>query len=317
MFEDDLKKAETLSLPLTLVILLLAFGALVAAGLPLLLGITAVIATMGITADQPVVAGDGEPLVGRRARRPRRRRRLLAVLHPPRARGAQAGRDPEAALAAAAATSGRAVLVSGFTVMAAMAGMYFTGDNGFASMATGTIVVVGVAMIGSLTVLPAMLSKLGDRVDKGRIPFLGKRAKRTESRMWTAMLDRVLRRPKVAAVLSAGVLVALTIPALGMHTASAGVDAIPKDNPVIKTFDRLTAAFPGEKAALAWSSRPTTSPSPRSPPRSSSSRRALGTKTAVDTTDVEISKDKTVAQVTIPIAGKGTDDAHDRARQGP
>ena len=87
----------------------------------------------------------------------------------------RAGRDPEAALAAAAATSGRAVLVSGFTVMAAMAGMYFTGDNGFASMATGTILVVGVAMIGSLTVLPAMLSKLGDRVDKGRIPFLGKR----------------------------------------------------------------------------------------------------------------------------------------------
>src|SRR5204863_2559701 len=83
----------------------------------------------------------------------------------------RAGRDPEAALAAAAATSGRAVLVSGFTVMAAMAGMYFTGDNGFASMATGTILVVGVAMVGSLTVLPALLSKLGDRVDKGRIPF--------------------------------------------------------------------------------------------------------------------------------------------------
>ena len=162
----------------------------------------------------------------------------------------RAGRDAEAALAAAAATSGRAVLISGFTVMAAMAGMYFTGDNGFASLATGTILVVGVAMVGSLTVLPAMLSKLGDRIDKGRIPFLGKRmAQRDESRVWTAVLDRVLRRPLLSAVVSGGMLVALALPTLGLHTASAGIDAIPKDTAVIKTFDRITAAFPGEKAA--------------------------------------------------------------------
>ena len=252
MFADDLHKAESLSLPLTLVILLLAFGALVAAGLPLLLGVTSVIATMGLVAGVSQLSPATQNLssvvvlVGLAVgvdyslfyiRREREERR--------------AGRDPEAALAAAAATSGRAVLVSGFTVMAAMAGMYFTGDNGFASMATGTILVVGVAMIGSLTVLPAMLSKLGDRVDKGRIPFIGKRlAKNSDSRVWSAILDRVLRRPKVAAVLSAGVLVALAIPALGMHTASAGVDAIPKDTPVIKTFNRLTAAFPGEKASV-------------------------------------------------------------------
>ena len=321
MFEDDLKKAETLSIPLTMVILLLAFGALVAAGLPLLLGITAVMATGGITAAisqfSPATENLGAVvvLVGLAVgvdyslfyiRREREERK--------------AGRDPEAALAAAAATSGRAVLVSGFTVMAAMAGMYFTGDNGFASMATGTIVVVGVAMLGSLTVLPAMLSKLGDRVDKGRIPFLGKRlAKRDESRMWTVVLNGVLRHPKVAATLSAGVLVALAIPALGMHTASAGVDAIPKDTPVIKTFDRLTAAFPGEKAALnvVVKADDVTKPEVASAIQQLQAR-ALGTKTAVDTTDVEISKDKTVAQVTIPIAGKGTDGAvHDRPRQGP
>src|SRR5215207_1270885 len=270
MFEDDLKKAETISLPITLVILLLAFGALV--GL--------------------AVGVDYSLFYIRREREERK-----------------AGRDPEAALAAAAATSGRAVLVSGFTVMAAMAGMYFTGDNGFASMATGTIVVVGVAMLGSLTVLPAMLSKLGDRVDKGRIPFLGKRAaKRTESRMWTAILDRVLRHPKVSVIVSAGILVALAIPALGMHTASAGIDAIPKDTAVIKTFDRLTAAFPGEKAALGVvvKADDVTKPEVASAIGQLEAR-AMGTKTAVDTTDVAISKDKTVANVTIPIGGKGTD----------
>jgi uncharacterized membrane protein YdfJ with MMPL/SSD domain len=312
MFEDDLKKAEMISLPITLIILLLAFGALVAAGLPLLLGVTAVIATMGITAGisqlSPVTENLSSVvvLVGLAVgvdyslfyiRREREERR--------------AGRDPEAALNAAAATSGRAVLVSGFTVMAAMAGMYFTGDNGFASMATGTIVVVGVAMVGSLTVLPALLSKLGDRVDKGRIPFLGKRAaQRTESRLWTAVLDRVLRRPAIAAALSAGVLVALAIPALGMHTASAGVDSIPKDNPVHQTYDRITAAFPGEKAAaeVVVKADDVTTPEVAGAIQQLEAR-AAGTKTAIDTTDVEISDDKTVAQVMIPIAGSGTDDA--------
>jgi uncharacterized membrane protein YdfJ with MMPL/SSD domain len=311
MFADDLKKAETLSLPVTMIILLLAFGALVAAGLPLLLGITAVIATMGIVAGVSQLSPTTENLssvvvlVGLAVgvdyslfyiRREREERK--------------AGRDPEAALAAAAATSGRAVLVSGFTVIAAMAGMYFTGDNGFASMATGTILVVGVAMLGSLTVLPAMLSKLGDRIDKGRLPFIGKRmAKRTESRMWTAILDRVLRHPKIAVAVSAGLLVALALPALGMHTASAGVDAIPKDTPVIKTFNRITAAFPGEKASatVAVKAADVTKPEVAGGIKLLEAQ-AAGTKVAIDSTDVDISKDKTVAQVNIPIAGKGTDE---------
>jgi uncharacterized membrane protein YdfJ with MMPL/SSD domain len=312
MFEDDLKKAETISLPITLVILLLAFGALVAAGLPLLLGLTAVMATMGLIAGVSQFSPASENmssvvvLVGLAVgvdyslfyiRREREERR--------------AGRDAESALAAAAATSGRAVLISGFTVMAAMAGMYFTGDNGFASMATGTILVVGVAMIGSLTVLPAMLSKVGDRIDKGRIPFLGKRmAQREESRVWSAILNRVLRRPLVAAVLSGGVLLALALPTLGMHTASAGIDAIPKDTPVIKTFDRITAAFPGEKAAatVVVKADDVTKPEVAGAIKLLEAK-AAGTKTAIDTTDVEIAPDKTSAQVTIPIAGKGTDDA--------
>src|SRR5215208_6592481 len=312
MFADDLKKAETLSLPITMMILLLAFGALVAAGLPLLLGITAVIATMGLVACVSQLSPSTENLssvvvlVGLAVgvdyslfyiRREREERR--------------AGRDAEAALAAAAATSGRAVLISGFTVMAAMAGMYFTGDNGFAAMATGTILVVGVAMVGSLTVLPAMLSKLGDRIDKGRIPFLGKRmAQRDESRVWTAILDRVLRRPLLSAVVSGGILLALALPTLGLHTASAGIDAIPKDTPVIKTFDRITAAFPGEKAAatVVVKADDVTKPEVASAIQLLEAK-AAGTKTAIDRTDVEIAKDKTSAQVTIPIAGKGTDDA--------
>jgi uncharacterized membrane protein YdfJ with MMPL/SSD domain len=310
MFSDDLHKAETISIPVTLAILLVAFGALVAAGLPLLLGLTAVGATMGLVSLVSQASPATENLssvvllVGLAVgvdyslfyiRREREERK--------------AGRDPEAALQAAAATSGRAVLVSGFTVMAAMAGMYFTGDNGFASMATGTILVVGVAMLGSVTVLPAMLSKLGDRIDKGRIPFLGKRmAKRDESRVWSAVLDRVLRRPLLAAVLSGGLLVALALPTLGLHTASAGSEAIPQNLPVKQTYDRITKAFPGVAASaqVVVKADDVTKPQVASAIRALQAR-AASTKIAIDPTSVDVSPDRTAATVAIPIAGEGTD----------
>ena len=111
------------------------------------------------------------------------------------------GASEDAALETAAATSGRAVLVSGITVAAAMAGMYFAGAATFDSFASGTILVVAIAVVGSLTVLPAVLAKLGDRVNKARVPFLTPpqdRVKR-ESRLWNAILNPVLRRPGIAA----------------------------------------------------------------------------------------------------------------------
>ena len=245
-FEGDLQKAETLSLPITLIILLLAFGALVAAGLPLLLGLTAVAGTMGIVGLisqlMPVSSSTSSVvlLVGLAVgvdyslfyiRREREERK--------------AGKSKEEALAAAAATSGRTVLISGLTVMTAMAGLYFAGDAEFTGLATGSIVVVAMAMIGSITVLPAMLSKLGDGIDRGRIPFLGKRMqRRTESRIWGAILRPVMRHPLISTVASAGVLIALAIPALGMHTAQSGLEQLP-DTPIMKTFERVQKAFPG------------------------------------------------------------------------
>jgi uncharacterized membrane protein YdfJ with MMPL/SSD domain len=110
-----------------------------------------------------------------------------------------AGHAPLEAIDIAAATSGRAVLVSGVTVMIAMAGMFLTGDATFMSFAMGTIIVVAAAMIGSLTVLPATMAALGTKVDRGRVPFLH-RLKRAdgESRFWNAILGRVLRRPKLS-----------------------------------------------------------------------------------------------------------------------
>ena len=191
-FEGDLKKAETLSLPITLLILLVAFGALVAAGLPLLLGLTAVMGTMGIVG----LLSQLSPMSQlHRQRHPARSASPSAwttrcSTSGASVRSARPGRARRRRCMIAAATSGRTVLVSGLTVIAAMAGLYFAGDPEFAGLATGSIAVVAMAMLGSLTVLPAMLSKLGDGIDRGRIPFLGKRMqRRTESRVWGAILQ--------------------------------------------------------------------------------------------------------------------------------
>ncbi len=244
-FNNMLKTAGLVAIPLTLVILLLVFGSAIAALIPLLLAITAVVATTALIAIPsqfiPVDEQIGEVilLIG------------LAVgidyslfyLRREREERA-AGRSEHAALEAAAATSGRAVLISGITVLIAMAGMFLSGDKSFMSFSIGTMMVVAVAMLGSLTVLPALLGKLGDRVEKGRVPFVHRlRSKDGESRFWGAILDRVLRRPVVSAVAAGAVLVALTIPAFALNTATTGVDdiSIPEIQPV-KTFED---AFPG------------------------------------------------------------------------
>ncbi len=218
---EDFQRAEMLSLPITLLILVVAFGALVAAGVPLLLALSAVAATLGLLGPISQIVPLDEAinsvvlLIG------------LAVgvdyslfyLRRERAER-HAGRSNEEALEIAAATSGRAVLVSGMTVAIAMAGMFLTGNATFMSFAIGTIVVVAVAVLGSLTVLPATLSKLGDRVEKGRIPLIGRIGRRdgSDSRVWSAILDRVLRRPAISAALAGAVLVTLAIPALHMDT---------------------------------------------------------------------------------------------------
>ena len=158
------------------------------------------------------------------------------------------GRSKLDALDMAAATSGRAVLISGMTVIIAMAGMFLTGNTTFMGMGLGTILVVAVAVLGSLTVLPAILAAFGDRINKGRIPLLRRRSEARDSRVWGWLVDRVMRRPVVAVVLAGGLLVALTIPALGMQTKLSGTEDLPKDLATIQTYHKVQAAFPSEAA---------------------------------------------------------------------
>jgi RND superfamily putative drug exporter len=250
MFDSQLKDAGTRSIPLTLIVLVIVFGSLIAAGVPLLLALTAVGATIGLSAlPSHIVPMDKDVgavilLVGLAVGVD------YALFYLKREREERAaGKGHRAALEAAAATSGRSVLISGVTVMIAMAGMFFSGDKTFMSFSVATMMVVGVAMIGSLTVLPALLSRLGDRVEKGRIPFLGRlRRQSGENRFWSKVLTPSLRHPVVSALVAAGLLVAMAIPVLHVHTAQSGFDALPKSAPTVETLDRLQNAFPGEDA---------------------------------------------------------------------
>jgi uncharacterized membrane protein YdfJ with MMPL/SSD domain len=309
-FEDDLGKAGVLSLPITLGILLIAFGALVAAGIPLLLALTAVFATLGLIAlpshilPMPMQASALVLLIG------------LAVgvdytmfyLRREREERA-AGRSERAALEAAAATSGRSVLVSGFTVIIAMAGMFLTGDKMFAAFAVATILVVAVAMLGSLTVLPALLSRLGDGVDRGRVPLVSRlRRDDGEGRIWGAVVERVMRRPLLWGGLAAGVLVLLALPAIQLKMVQPGVETFPKSLAVVKAYEHMQDSFPGNAFSANVVVRAPDVNGPQMQAAIDSLReQALASGRVHEPISVDVNPAGTVASITMPIEGKGTD----------
>lgn len=244
---SDFLRAELFSLPVTLAVLLIAFGAVAAAGVPVLLGIGAVATALGLTAfashritpvDQNTqslvlliglaVGVDYALFVIRRSREER-----------------ASGASVREAVTRAGATAGRAVLISGATVVVAMSGMLVAGGM-YTSLAIGAILVVAVAVAASATVLPAMLSVLGDKVEALRLPFSRRRAARRGSAdsAWGRLAGRVTRRPLVWTLGAGAVLVALALPALGMKTSLSGVEGLPQNLTVVDAYQRLTAAVP-------------------------------------------------------------------------
>ncbi len=315
--QSDFGKALVTSLPITLLILLIAFGALVAAGVPLLLALTAVFATIGLLGPISHLTGGVDSsinevvlLIGLAVgvdysmfylRREREER--------------EAGRSEEAALAAAAATSGRAVMVSGFTVIIAMAGMYLAGTPTFESFATGTILVVAVAVVGSLTVLPAILSWLGDRIEKGGVPIIKDQPWNAgESGIWSKILDPVLRHPVISVLLSAGLLVFLALPAFRLHTANESVESLPQDVSSIQTYNRIQDAFPGGgiPAVVVVSSDQGPTPQVRQGIAALAAR-AKASPLFQPPITLDTFPDRSVVQVNIPVAGNGTDSKSNQA----
>ena len=306
----DFQRAEYSSLPVTLAILIFAFGALMAAGILVLLAFSGVLATIGLgaLASHAVPAGDATKsvilLIGMAVGvdyslfylRREREERTRGLSH----------RD---ALLKAAGTSGHAVLISGLTVLIAMAGMLFTGNAVFTSIAVGAMLMVAVALIGSLSILPALLAKLGHRVDKGRIPFLGRRAGR-ESRVWGFVLERVLRRPVLSAVVSGGALLALAAPALTMHTQLPSFTDLPKSLPIVRTYESIQRAFPGAQtpAEVVIAAADVKAPQVQQA-IGELQRSALASGRMFKPISTEINPAGTAETVSIALAGTGDDDA--------
>ncbi len=316
VISDDFHRAEATSLPVTLVILLLAFGALVAAGVPLLLGFTAVLAALGLAdlfshllhVNSSItsvilliglaVGIDSSLFYLRRVRQERAR-----------------GRTPEEALQVAAATSGQAVLTSGLIVMVAMTGMFFMGSLVFTAFGIGTVTVVAVALVGSLTVLPAVLARLGDRVDRGQVPGLKRlRPKPGESRFWAAIVGVVLRRPVLWGGAAIALLVALAIPAFSLHTVEPGFQGLPRNLPIMKVYRNIQVEFPGGAVPETVMISASDVSSPKVTAGIAALKRAaLATGEMYQPISIEVSTSHQAARVSIPLAGNGTNAASIRA----
>jgi RND superfamily putative drug exporter len=299
---SGLSRAERLSLPITFAVLLVAFGAFVAAGLPVLLAFSAVLGSGGLAAvaSHLVHASDATSSV-----------MLLmgmavgvdySLFYLKREREERRAGHPHA-LDRAAATSGRAVLASGVTVLIAMAGMLLTGSKVFDSIGVGAMLVVFIAMVGSLTVLPALLGRLGDKVEKGKI-----RRPRAISRAWDALLRPVLRFPKAAALVSVGTLVVLALPALGLHTTLLGPGDLPRSIPIVQAYEKIQRAFPGAQTPAQVVLRTGDVNSPRTRSAIEQLKRlALTSGAAREPIETSVNRGHTAALIQIPLAGSGSD----------
>jgi putative drug exporter of the RND superfamily len=309
--KGDFHQAEYFSFPLTVLILLVVFGALVAAAVPVLLALTTVAGTFGLlrilghwvpvnSAASSIVlligvavAVDYSLFYLRREREER-----------------AAGRSAADAVRAAGRTSGHAILISGLTVMLCVVGLMLTGLDNMRGVSLGALLVVGVAVIGSVTVLPGLLSILGVRVDAGRLPWLGRRTAATESRAWAAIARTVVRRPVLCGGAGAALLVLLALPALGLHLQDAAVtNSLPRSVPAVDNAVRLNQAFPGSATpahVVIWSA----AGADVNTPELRTAIDALRTRVAGPVTVVPVDRQIVLR---VPLAGSGTDRASERA----
>jgi len=342
----DFQRAERLTVPITFLILLFAFGSFVAAGVPVLLAFTAVLASIGLAEAVSHLAHASDAtnsvilLMGMAVgvdyslfylKREREERR--------------AGRSEGEALQRAAATSGQAVLISGGTVLIAMAGMLLSGSKIFTSIGIGAMLVVFAAMVGSLTVLPALLGKLGDRVERGivavsaagglKIVRLASRrpawlvrlrdrqtylqrlkSDRPESRVWAWILAPVLRFPVASVALAVALLVVLALPARGIHTKLLSFTDLPRSLPIVKTYIAIQKEFPGAQspAQVVIAAPNVTSPRVQQA-IAALEQKALATGEMFQPMEQFVNPARTVVRVEVPLAGNGDDRASIHALQ--
>jgi putative drug exporter of the RND superfamily len=243
--ERDLREGELqFGLPAALVILLLVFGTIVAGVVPILMAIFSIVFALGLVAvlsqafDLSIfivnmLTGMGLALGIDYA--------LFVISRYREERSAR--REPSEAIGASGATASRAVLFSGSAFVVAMFGMLLVPSSIMRSLAAGAILVGITSVLAALTLLPAILGVLRDRVDRGRIPIVGRRST-GEGRIWRAIVRRVLRRPALSLGLAAGVLVLAALPVFRMEIGTAGIETLPDDLTAKQGFLAIQRDFP-------------------------------------------------------------------------
>jgi RND superfamily putative drug exporter len=242
---SDLEHSLVVTVPATFVILLIAFGAIAAAVVPLVLALTALLAAFGLLGLYSQIVDPVSPyatqlvvLIGLAVAvdfsrfmitRYRSERGLVAESLP--------------AIATASGTAGRAVFFSGLAVMISVAGLYALPDTLFHTMALGTLAVILVAVIGSLTFLPAVLALLGRRIDFGRIPWFG-RDRSEEQSPWGRLARAVMRRPILAAIGSTVLLLALAAPTTAIRFGTTDITAFPESIDGVAAIEQLREHWP-------------------------------------------------------------------------
>ena len=247
----DLEVAGLVSLPLTLVILLVVFGALLAAGVPVLLGLSAVAAASGLSALVSLLV----PSTGSTSAMILLMGMAVGVdyslFYVKRYREERARHhDHLDAVQIAAETSGHSVLVSGLAVIISMASLFIVGDVTFASLGAGSILVVAIAVLGSLTVLPALLAGLGRAMGRPRVPLVWRLAASTRPpRVWPALLRPALNHPGRTLAASVLLLLFIAAPALGMTLRDPDNASLPRSVTEVSTLNRMTEAFPDDRTS--------------------------------------------------------------------
>ncbi|MCR6487319.1 MMPL family transporter [Amycolatopsis sp. OK19-0408] len=304
--KEDIKRSETRSLPITLLILAVVFGSLVAAAVPVLLAGTTVFATFGFLSlvDNWIPVNSATSamtlLIGM-AVGVDYSLFFLRRVREERAHGV------DESIRIAARTSGHVIVVSGLTVVLCVTGLLLTGLDNLRGLTVSTILVVGLAVLAAVTVLPATLSVLGRHVDRGRIPWLGDRG--TRSRFWAAVAGVVTRRPALWSGLAAAVLVLLTVPALGIRLQDpAPTESLPRSIPVIDAAARVQEAFPGVTMpahVVLWAED-------GGPVDTPALRRAIGELTARTPQPAVVVPVDRALVVRIPLGGTGNDETASR-----
>jgi RND superfamily putative drug exporter len=246
--EEDLRNGELgFGLPAALIVLLIVFGSVVAGLIPLLLAIVSIVVALALAA----LVGQAFPLSVFATNMLTAMGLALGIdyslfvlsryreerLH---------GREKLDAIAAVGATASRAVLFSGIAFTLAMVGLLFVPTTVMRSVAAGAIVVALVSVAAALTLLPALVSLLGDRVNALRIPYFGRTAGREQSRFWSRTVRAVIRRPLISVVLVTAALLAMAAPVLALRSGEAGVSTLPDRLAAKQGFLALNAEFPGE-----------------------------------------------------------------------